>query len=146
MKTLPQQKTWVVELHDEFVAEFQALAEDVQDNLLAVASAVQIMGPMVGRPSVDTLKGSKHANMKEMRFSASRGNQIWRAAFAFDPVSHAVILCAADKQGVSQQAFYKKLTRLADARFDAHLRSLKQSSVAAEKPDRQAKSAKGRKK
>ena len=34
-------------------------------------------------PQVDTLKGSRHANMKELRFDADQG--VWRIAFAFDP-------------------------------------------------------------
>jgi hypothetical protein len=31
---------------------------------------------------VDTLKDSRHANMKELRFEAQGG--VWRVAFAFD--------------------------------------------------------------
>jgi len=30
-------------------------------------------GPVAGRPRVDTLNGSKHANMKELRFDADDG-------------------------------------------------------------------------
>ena len=76
---------WNVLFHDEFDAEFEDLAEDVQDNLLAAAEAVQIAGPKAGRPHVDNLSGSKHANMKELRFTAHGGREVWRAAFAFDP-------------------------------------------------------------
>ena len=41
-------------------------------------------GPTLGRPRVDTLQGSRHANMKEFRFDAAGG--VWRVAFAFDRV------------------------------------------------------------
>src|SRR3546814_4259362 len=34
-------------------------------------------------PHADTLGGSKHTNMKELRFNADGG--VWRVAFAFDP-------------------------------------------------------------
>lgn len=37
----------------------------------------------LARPWADTLNGSKHANMKELRFDADNG--VWRVAFAFDP-------------------------------------------------------------
>jgi hypothetical protein len=74
---------WTVELHDDFVPEFGALDEDVQDELLAHITALETFGPRLGRPRVDTLKGSCHANMKELRFDASDG--VWRFAFAFDP-------------------------------------------------------------
>ena len=115
---------WVVEFHDEFEAEFEALSEDVQDNLLAAAKAVQIAGPMAGRPHVDTLAGSRHKNMKELRFEAGKGSEVWRVAFAFDPERHAVVLAAGAKQGVDQKRFYKRLIAKADARFDSHLRTI----------------------
>jgi len=69
---------------------------------------------------VDTLNGSKHANMKELRFDAAGG--AWRAAFAFDTVRQAVILVAGDKTGGSQARFYRTLIATADRRFDVHLR------------------------
>ena len=61
---------WLVAFHPEFVAEFAALATAVQDELLAHARLLEALGPTVGRPRVDTLKGSRHANMKELRFDA----------------------------------------------------------------------------
>lgn len=116
---------WKVVLHDDFDAEFEALADDVKDNLLAAANAIQIAGPKAGRPHVDTLGGSKHANMKELRFTAHDGREVWRAAFAFDPERRAIVLVAGEKQGTSQALFYKRLIKIADARFDKHLKQLK---------------------
>jgi len=114
--------SWKVQFHDEFDPEFEALAEEVQDNLLAAAKALQIAGPKAGRPHVDTLAGSKHANMKELRFTAHGGREVWRAAFAFGPERAAVVLVAGDKQGKNQNLFYKRLIKIADGRFDSHLR------------------------
>lgn len=116
---------WNVLFHDEFDAEFEDLAEDVQDNLLAAAEAVQIAGPKAGRPHVDNLSGSKHANMKELRFTAHGGREVWRAAFAFDPDRAAIVLVAGEKQGRNQELFYKRLIKIADRRFDSHLRQVK---------------------
>lgn len=67
--------TWTVLLHDAFHSEFCDLAEELQDELLAHAHLLAEFGPNLGRPSVDTLKGSRHRNMKELRFSwlAKRG-------------------------------------------------------------------------
>jgi len=59
---------WSVIFHEEFDAEFQALDEALQDELLAHAKLLQSYGPDLGRPTVDTLKGSRHANMKELVF------------------------------------------------------------------------------
>jgi len=70
------------------------------------------------------MNGSRHANMKELRFDAADG--VWRVAFAFDPKRKAVLLVAGDKSGGSQRRFYKQLISKADERFDAHLARVKQ--------------------
>ncbi len=124
--TAPTTKTkWKVRFNDEFEQEFEKLLKAQQDDLLAAAKALQIAGPQTGRPFVDTLKGSKHDNMKELRFKSEDGTQVWRAAFAFDPNQQAVILCAAAKQGVSTTVFYKALIEKADDRFDKELKRIK---------------------
>ncbi len=110
---------WAVELADGFEAEFDGLPEEVQDEILALARLLQRFGPELGRPRADTLKGSKHANMKELRFHAAGGE--WRVAFAFDGRRRAVLLAAGDKSGGSERRFYRGLIRRADERFDAHL-------------------------
>ena len=64
---------WTVELAVEFEPEFNYLHEDVSLEILALSRLLQEFGPQLGRPRVDTLKGSRHANMKELRFSAADG-------------------------------------------------------------------------
>ena len=114
---------WTVEIGDEFEPEFNQLHEDVRTEILALSRVLQQFGPQLGRPRVDTLNGSHHANMKELRFSAADGE--WRVAFAFDPARSAILLVAGDKSGVSKKNFYKRLIAKADQRFDAHLSRLK---------------------
>ena len=100
---------WNVELADEFEPEFSNLNEDVQIELLAMARLLQQFGPQLGRPRADTLNGSRHANMKELRFSADGGE--WRVAFAFDTKRRAILLIAGDKSGGSEKRFYRELIR-----------------------------------
>jgi len=88
-----------------------------------LARLLQQFGPRLGRPRVDTLNHSRHANTKELRFSAAGGE--WRVAFAFDTKLNAILLVAADKSGVSEKRFYRELIRKADDRLDAHLGRLK---------------------
>jgi hypothetical protein len=114
---------WEVDVHGQFVPEFEALDQEVQDELYAHIDALKVFGPQMGRPRVDTLAGSRHANMKELRFDAADG--VWRFAFAFDLVRKAVILCGGDKSGGSQKRFYRQLIDKADERFDRHLAALK---------------------
>ena len=108
--------SWTVLLDTAFEREFAGLPEAVQDELLAHAKLLEIFGPQLGRPRVDTLKGSKHANMKELRFDAADG--VWRVAFAFDPKRRAILLVAEDKAGRGERRFYKQLIEKADKRFD----------------------------
>ena len=115
---------WVVEIGDEFEPEFYELDEAVRTEILAHTRLLQQFGPQLGRPRVDTLNGSRHANMKELRFDAADG--VWRVAFAFDPKRKAVLLVAGDKSGVSEKKFYKALIAKADDRFDAHIARLNQ--------------------
>ena len=118
---------WNVFFHDEFHAEFQAMDSTLQDELLAHARLLQEFGPNLGRPTVDTLKGSKHTNMKELRFDCEGG--VWRVAFAFDTERAAILLVGGNKGGADQRRFYKKLIANADARFDGHLAMLKEAGV-----------------
>lgn len=80
-------------------------------------------GPNFGRPTVDTLKASKHVNMKELRFEWT--GEVWRVAFAFDPKRQAILLAAGDKAGTDQHRFYKRLLAVADTRYDNHLVTLR---------------------
>ena len=114
--------SWSVVIAEEFEPEFEALNEDVRTEVLALSRLLQHFGPQLGRPRVDTLNGSRHANMKEMRFAADGGE--WRLAFAFDPNRKAILLVAGDKSGGGTKRFYRTLIRKADERFDWHLARL----------------------
>lgn len=64
---------WEVSFHEEFDSEFDARPIAVQDELLAHAKLLEQFGPQLGRPRVDNLNNSRHANMKELRFDAAEG-------------------------------------------------------------------------
>ena len=113
--------TWTVRFDDEFEAEFTALRRPVQDELLAVAKLLADYGPRLGRPYADTLKGSKHANMKELRIQ-HRGRP-YRVLFAFDPRRTAILLIGGNKTGKGR--WYKEFVPIADNLYDEHLESLR---------------------
>lgn len=96
----------------------------MQDEIFVALPLLKAYGPQLGRPYADTLKGSAHANMKELRFKAADG--VWRLAYAFDPERRAILLVAGDKSGVSQARFYKVMIAKADKRFAQHLDAMKE--------------------
>jgi hypothetical protein len=118
---------WEVLLHDTFVEELEQLNERLQDELFAHAKLLANYGPHLGRPTVDTLKGSTYFNMKEMRFSWQQ--EVWRVAFAFDPHRQAILLVGGNKCGVNQSRFYKRLIDIAENRYQEHLHNLNQTNL-----------------
>ncbi len=109
---------WDVQFHPDLADEFAAMAVAVQDEMLAQAGLLAQFGPTLGRPAVDTLKGSKVSNLKELRFSADAG--VWRVAFAFDGQRVAVLLVAGNKvgrRGGAERRFYDTLITLAEQRW-----------------------------
>ncbi len=105
---------WQVEFHSEFEPEFLALERGVRIEMAAQPRFLEAVGPNLGRATVDTIKGSGIANLKELRFDAGGG--VWRVLFAFDR-RIAVLLVAGDKRGAQQVRFYKKLVAIAEARW-----------------------------
>jgi hypothetical protein len=116
-------KQWTVEFHNDFAAEVRQLSQTVREKLKAAATILSEDGPLLGRPQADTLKGSRHANMKELRFEADGG--AWRVAYAFDLERKAILLAGGDKSGTGKVRFYRNLLRIADERYDQHLRILR---------------------
>jgi len=114
---------WTVAFHDAFAVEFQEWRHDIQKAAATQLVVLETVGPTLGRPHADTLKGSRHKNMKELRFSVGDGE--WRIAYAFDPRRSAIVLVGASKSGVSSDRFYRRLISTADRRFDEHLASLR---------------------
>ena len=118
---------WDVQYDETFVAELGEIerhsgSSAVREEIAALALLLRRFGPTLRRPHCDTLKGSKHPNMKELRLTLPDGE--WRVAFAFDPHRSAILLVAGNKSGTNERRFYRQLIRTADRRFDAHLHAL----------------------
>jgi len=114
---------WPVRTTAEFDEWFADLDQDGRVEIIAKVELLKLLGPALKRPHADTLNGSKHANMKELR--ASTANKVLRVAFAFDPNRVGILLIVGDKSGVSKKRFYRQLIAKADVLYDAHLARLK---------------------
>jgi hypothetical protein len=116
---------WDVEF-DEAVFEWLTGLEE--ESFVQVRAAINMLrdrGPQLGRPLVDTVSGSRHKNMKELR-PGSAGRSELRVLFAFDPARSAILLVGGDKAG-RWQDWYRSAIPLADDRYDSHLEALKKS-------------------
>ncbi len=116
---------WRIRTTVVFDEWFANLEEDGKVEVIAKVELLKHLGPTLGRPHADTLNGSKHTNMEELR--ADTANKVLRIAFAFDPERAGILLVAGDKSGVSQKRFYRKLIAKADALYDLHLARPKRS-------------------
>ena len=110
---------WEVEFTPEAERWFNGLGAKDADRIGAAIEALRQHGPGLSRPRADSLKGSRHHNMKELR---SAGGHL-RALFAFDPRRRAVILLGGDKTN-DWRGWYARNIRLADKLYDGHLRSI----------------------
>ena len=78
------------------------------------------MGPSLGRPLADTVKGSKHDNMNELR--VQRKGRPFRVFFAFDLRRKAILLIGGNKQRYNR--FYDIYILIADRLLDEYLQEV----------------------
>ena len=112
---------WEVQFSDEFERWWQTLDAAERESLLVGVKLLRQLGPLLGRPYADTVKGSRHSNMKELR-TQHQGRPL-RTFFAFDPRRNAILLIGGDKTGDGR--FYDRMIPLADRLYDEHLRGLR---------------------
>ncbi len=89
------------------------------EQVIAALELLAERGPSLGRPLVDSVVGSRHKNMKELR-PGSSGRSELRMLFAFDLERHAIMLVAGDKAG-NWQKWYRTNIPLADDLFTEHM-------------------------
>lgn len=116
---------WEVEYSAEFEVWWNSLEEPIQEAIAHDIGVLEQIGPLLGRPHVDTIAGSRHANMKELR-TRYAGHQ-YRTLFAFDPRRTAILLIAGDK--TNDKRFYKTAIARADDVYERHLAVLRKQGL-----------------
>ncbi|MBW6487138.1 MAG: type II toxin-antitoxin system RelE/ParE family toxin [Syntrophobacterales bacterium] len=104
----------------EWFAGSDNVDEDVRESIYALMEVLKSIGPNLGRPYVDSVKGSRHENMKELRVQSE--GRPFRIFFAFDPFRQAVLLIGGNKTG--DKRFYARMLPIADALYDHYLQDL----------------------
>jgi hypothetical protein len=108
--------SWEVEFHPACEAWADDLPQADAEALLAAIRVLRAEGPNLGRPLVDRIEGSRHANMKELR-PGSTGRTEVRVLFAFDRRRRAILLVGGDKSK-DWKGWYREHVPIADDRFD----------------------------
>jgi hypothetical protein len=103
---VPEFEKWLFEQDDK-------LRDNIYDNF----KLLEELGPLLGRPKVDTLKGSRLCNLKELRLT-HMGMPI-RIIFLFDEVQKGIILLGGNK--ANDHRWYVKSIRLAERRYTEYL-------------------------
>jgi hypothetical protein len=114
---------WDTERTDEFDDWWKTLTTPEQETVGVALAKLELLGPGGGRPLIDSIAGSRHSNMKELR-----ATQTIRVFFAFDARRKAVLLIGGDKAGKTKR-FYRQLVSRADKIYDAHLRHLRKGAL-----------------
>src|SRR3981081_4942101 len=91
-------RQWLGEFHSKCEVGADGLEQADAEALLAAVRVLRIEGPALGRPLVDTVVASRHANMKELRPGATGRTEI-RGLFAFDAERTAMLLDGDDRGG-----------------------------------------------
>ena len=116
---------WNVEYTEEFAAWWETLSQAEQAEIDAGVGALMEEGPQLGRPYVDTVNGSRHTNMKELRTQV-KGSPL-RTFFAFDPRRSAILLIGGNKTG--DKRFYDRMIPTADNLYDQYLEETKKEGL-----------------
>lgn len=123
---------WMVDFHPACEVWANDLEQPDAEALLAAVRVLRDQGPNLGRPLVDTVKGSRHPNMKELR-PGSTGRTEVRVLFAFDRKRKAILLVGGDKSG-DWQRWYGTNIPIADARLDEHQAEIEKSGASMKAP------------
>ncbi len=111
---------WTIIYLDAFETWLNDQEEGLCEESVAHVGMLAEGGPLLGRPWVDTLKGSGLPNLKEVRFEY-KGAPI-RILFAFDPKQQAVIMLGGDKS--QDKKWYKKNIQIAERLYKEHVEKL----------------------
>ncbi len=114
---------WDVLFDEEFAEWLDAIEESLRVKIAGHVELLERFGPNLGRPRVDTVKGSDYPNMKELRIQHQ--GEPWRIPFAFDTQRAAILLLGGNK--ASDKRWYRENIPTADARFRRHLERLREN-------------------
>ena len=116
--------SWNVLLTEEVGEWLDRLGGEDPRTVVLVIAAINVLrdeGPALGRPLVDSIRGSSIIKLKELRPGSSGRTEV-RILFVFDPWRRAILLVAGDKS-TDWKGWYKKALKDAERLYAEHLRA-----------------------
>lgn len=104
----------------EFENWFKDIDSIAKKDIFASIETLKTFGHSLGRPHVDTLKGSKLKNLKELRIRSL--GRPFRVIFIFDVKRRALLLLGGNK--ANDKKFYENMIRKAEQIYNNFLRSI----------------------
>jgi hypothetical protein len=100
---------WEIEGTDEFQKWFAGLTHGERMSVARKIDLLEELGPRLGRPDADQLKGSQFPNMKEL--IVQHAGDAYRIPFAFDPRRVGILLLGGRQ---ADKKWYKAAVAAAD--------------------------------
>lgn len=141
---------WNIKQSEEFQEWFDSSDKKLQADIVEHVEILRQMGPQLGRPHADTIKGSSLTNLKELRFNS--GDKVIRLFFVFDPDRNGVLLIGGNKAGSGDKTFYNVMIDQSEKIYGRYLENRKkeiekeQKKLEKQKKEPSKKTKKGKKK
>jgi hypothetical protein len=115
---------WQIEGSDEFRNWFVGLTDAQRISIARKIDLLEQVGPSLGRPDADNLKGSRYPNMKEL--IVQHAGDAYRIPFAFDPRRVGILLLGGRK---ADKKWYKSAVAAADNIYKRYLKELEEEGL-----------------
>jgi len=111
----------------EYEEWFSSQDEEAKVLINAKIIVLNEFGPNLGRPYVDTIKGSKYKNLKELRINHKK--YILRILFIFDKKRNCWLLIGGNKKGKKEKDFYENLVNTAEKLLGKYYENLEEKNA-----------------
>ena len=103
----------------EYEEWFTAQDEEAKTLVNAKIIVLKEFGPNLGRPYVDTVKGSKYKNLKELRINHKK--YVLRILLIFNRKRNCWLIIGGNKKGKNEEDFYKKTIKQAEELIEKYI-------------------------
>lgn len=117
--------TFEVLFTEDFAEWWETLDADQQSSIDERVKLLEVEGPSLGRPTVDTITSSTLPNLKELR--ATKGG-VLRVLFVCDPIRGAILLLGGDKTGQWGE-WYRVAIPRAEALYAEYLTEIRKEGL-----------------